>query len=232
MRTSKPTAALDRATEAPPRIPNWERGFASMSRPDARWDYAHETTVPDLPVHAAPLTHRRRIRQRRAFVTTVVVICLLAAFVAAAAIVSSLHNPTAATARPPAASTSEVSSSAVSRLHAATVAADVATVTARSKLDAISGIPTLTNVAAIINPYVSSLQRYVFILTGTVVPDPARSVVGGVDSLVSQDVQFLGTINGLPSLGLGTYLAEVGKRSTQLQMAFSEVQGELRTGTG
>ena len=40
---------------------------------------------------------------------------------------------------------------------------------------------------------------------------------------MKQDVQFLFTINGLPSLGLGAYLAEFGKRSTQLQMAFSEI---------
>jgi hypothetical protein len=208
----KPVWGADGATEAPPRIPNWEQGY--------------DTTVPDVPVHVAPLTRRRR-RRSRVFVAAVVLLCLLFAFVAVAAILSSRHNPNAATVRPPAASTSELS-----RVQEATNAADTATTTTRSKLAALSGIPTPTDVAAIVNPYVSALQRYETALTGITLPAAAQTTVGAVHSLVRQDVQFVSTIDGLPSLGLGTYLAEVGKRSTQLQMAFSEVQGELRTGTG
>jgi hypothetical protein len=225
----KPEWAPDRPTEGPPRIPNWESAFASTSRPDARWQRGDETTVPDAPVHVAPLTRRRR--RSRVFVVAVVLLCLLFAFVAVAAIRSSHHNPTAATLGPRAPSTSEVSSSEVARVELATYAADRATITTRSNLKAISGIPTLTNVAAIILPYVTSLQRYETALAGTVVPAAAQSTVGGVRSLVRQDLQFLGTLDGLPSVGLGTYLAEVGRRSTQLQMAFSEVVGDLRAAT-
>jgi hypothetical protein len=199
-----------------------------MSRPDAQWEDAHETTVPDVPVHAAPLTRRRRLRQSRAFVTACVLLCVIVAAVAAAAIVSSFHNPTVSSAGPRTTSTPEISTSGVSRVKTATDAADSATTAARSNLDAITGIPTTTNVAAIINPYVTSLQRYETTLSGTAVPAAARTGVDGVRSLVGQDVQFLTTINGLPSLGLGTYLAELGKRLTQLQTTFSEVQRELR----
>ena len=158
----------------------------------------------------------------------VVLLCLLFAYVAVAAILSSRHNPPAATAGPRAASPSEVS---VARMEAATVAADRATVTTRSKLDAIPGIPTLTNVAAVILPYVTSLERYETALTGTVVPAAAQTSVAGVRSLVAQDLQFLDTLDGLRSLGLGTYLAEVGKRSTQLQTVFGQVDRELHTAT-
>ena len=164
--------------------------------------------------------------------TTVVVGCLLVAALVAAVVVSWVHNPTAATVRTPAASTSGVPSAAVSRVQAATQAAGVATLLTRSKLDDISGIPTLANVTVIINPYVSSLQRYETALRGTTVPAGARSSVNGVRSLVQQDAQFLSTINGLPSLDLGAYLAEVSKRSTQLQMAFSAVEADLHTATG
>jgi hypothetical protein len=160
-------------------------------------------------------------------VTAFVLLCIIVAVVAAAAIVSSFHNPTVSSAGPRAASTPEISSSGVSRVKTATDAADSATTAARSKLDAITGIPTTTNVAAIINPYVTSLQRYETTLSGNAVPAAARTGVDSVRSLVSQDVPFLSTINGLPSLGLGTYLAELGKRFTQLQITFSEIQREL-----
>jgi hypothetical protein len=190
------------------------------------WEHDHETGVGDVPVHVAPLTRQRR--RSRVFVAAVVLLCLLFAYVAVAAILNSRHNPTAATGRPPAASPSEVS---VARVEAATVAADRATVTTRSKLEAIPGIPTPTNVAAVVLPYVTSLEDYETTLTGTVVPAAAQSSVADVRSLVGQDLQFLDTLDGLPSLGLGSYLAEVGKRSTQLQTVFGQVDRKLHTAT-
>jgi hypothetical protein len=216
----------DRTTEAPPRIPNWEHDVESTSRPDVPWEHDHETRIGDVPVHVVPLTGQRR--RSRVFVVAVVLLCLLFAYVAVAAILSSRHNPPAATAGPRAASPSEVS---IAQMEAATVAADRATVTTRSKLEAIPGIPTLTNVAAVILPYVTSLERYETALTGTVVPAAARTSVAGVRSLVAQDLQFLDTLDGLRSLGLGTYLAEVVKRSTQLQTVFGQVEGALHTAT-
>ena len=155
-------------------------------------------------------------------------VCLV---VAVAAVLSSRHSPTAPTGRSGAASPSEVSSSAVSRVEEATDAAGVAATAARSALNDIPGIPTLTNVAAIINPYVTSLQRYGATLAGNPVPGRAQTTIGGVRSLVRQDAQYLSTVNTLPSLDLGTYLAEVSRRSAQLQMAFSEVKGALHAPT-
>jgi len=224
----KPAAPLDSETESQPRIPNWERAFAS----DARWQGPDGTTPSDIPVHAPPHARRRRLPRSRAFVTVAVVLCFLVAIVAGAAIVSAFHNPTAPTANPGAAPNSEVPSPAVARVQAATDTAEAATTTARSTLNTVPGIPTLTNVSAIINPYVESLQHYQTTLTKTAVPAPAKTTVDSVRSLVRQDAQFLFTINVLPSLGLGAYLAEFGKRSTQLQLAFREIKGALDAATG
>ena len=100
LRTPKPTAPLDRTTDAPPRIPNWERGRASTAQSDARWEGAYETTPPDVPVHAPPHTPAADLRRSRAVVTMAVLLCFLAAVIAGAAIVSAFHNPTAPTVRP------------------------------------------------------------------------------------------------------------------------------------
>jgi phage-related minor tail protein len=103
--------------------------------------------------------------------------------------------------------------------------------TARSGLDAITGIPTPAKVAAAINPYVSSLQRYEMTLAGTAVPAAARTAAAGARTLVSQDVQFLSTLSGLAPLRLGSYLEQFGKNATQLQAVLSRLEGELRTAT-
>ena len=176
---SDPQAAAGRSECRPHRLgarPERRRrsriGTASvMSWPDARWEHASQTTLRRDPVHPAFRTRGRPRRRSRAFVTTVALACLVVVFVAVAVIMSSLHQSTPATAGPRAASTSAVSSSSVSRLQAATDTAAAATTTARSGLDAITGIPTPAKVAAVINPYVSSLQRYEMTLAGTAVPD-------------------------------------------------------------
>ena len=82
-----------------------------------------------------------------------------------------------------------------------------------------------------INPYVSSLQHYETTLAGTAVPTAARTAAAGAHTLVSQDVQFLGTINGLAPLRLGSYLEQFGKNATQLQADLSRLEAELRTAT-
>ena len=231
-RAAPKPAWADGKTDGPTARQKHRRGSRTGSRPPRRrrdptcgGKHDRETTVGDIPVHVAPLTGRRR--RSRVFVAAVVLLCLLFAFVAVAAILSSRHNPTAATAGPRATSPSEVSVARMERRPPLQPTA--ATVTTRSKLDAIPGIPTLTNVAAVILPYVTSLERYETALTGTVVPAAAQTSVAGVRSLVAQDLQFLDTLDGLPSLGLGTYLAEVGKRSTQLQTVFGQVEGTLHT---
>jgi hypothetical protein len=116
-------------------------------------------------------------------------------------------------------------------LQAGTNTAIAATTTTRSGLDAISGIPTPAEVAAVINPYVLSLQRYETTLAGTPLPTGTRTAAAGVRTLVSQDVQFLGTLKGLAPLRLGTYLEQFGKNATQLQAALSRLEGDLHTAT-
>jgi len=227
--------------DRPPPIPNWGRTSESMSWPDARWEHASETTLPRAPVHAAFRTRGRRRRRSRAFVTTVALVSLFVVFVAAAVIMSSLHRSTPSTAGPrvastpavstPAVSTPAVSTPAVSRLQAATDAATSATTTARSRLDAISGIPTPAKVASVINPYFSALQNYETALVGTAVPTTAKGAASAALTQVSQDVQFLGTLNGLAPVLLGSYLGQFGKNATQLQADLSRLEAELRTAT-
>jgi hypothetical protein len=161
-----------------------------------------------------------------------VVLCFAAAVVAGAAIVSAFHNPTTPAVHSGAAPNPEVPSPGVSRAEAATAKAEAATNTARSKLSAISGIPTLSNVAAIVNPYVEALQHYQTALTNTAVPASAKAAVDNIRSLAGQNARFLFTINVLPSLDLGAYLAEFSKRATQLQLDFREVRGALAAESG
>jgi hypothetical protein len=175
-------------------------------------------------------------------VTTVALASLVVVFVAVAVIMSSIHqstpagagrrvasNPAAAGRR--VASTPAVSSSVISQLRAATNTAALVTTATRSRLDAISGIPTLAKVAAVVNPYFSSLQNYETTLVGTAVPTTARGAATAALTQVSQDVQFLGTLNGLAPVLLGSYLEQFGKNATQLQADLSRLEAELRTAT-
>jgi hypothetical protein len=227
-----PVWAPEPERERPPPIPSWDRTSESMSWPDARWEHSSQTTLPRAPLHPAFRSRGRPRRPSRAFVTTVALASLCVVFVAVAVVVmSSLHQSTPATAGPRVASASAVSSSSASRLQAATDTTVAATTTTRSRLEAISGIPTPAKVAAVINPYVSSLQRYETTLTGTTVPTPARSAAASARTLVSLDVQYLMTIEGLAPLRLGSYLEQFGKNATQLQADLSRLEGELRTAT-
>ena len=227
----KVTAPLDPATEvAPLPIPNWDRN-PIMSWPDARWEHASQTTLPRDSVHPAFRTRGRPRRRSRAFVTTVALASLVVVFVAVAVVMSSLHHSTPATAGPRVPSTTQVSASSVSRLQSATDTAGAAITTTQSRLDAISGIPTLAKVAAVVHPYVLSLQRYETTLAGTAAPTAARTAATGVHTLVSRDLQFLSTIKGLAPLRLGSYLEQFGKNETQLQADLSRLEGELRTAT-
>ena len=163
--------------------------------------------------------------------TTVAIASLVVVFVAVAVIMSSLHQSTPAAAGRRVASTPAVSSSSISQLQAATNTAALVTTTTRSRLEAISGIPTPAKVAAVINPYFSALQNYETALVGTAVPTMAQGAATAALTQVSQDVQFLGTLNGLAPVLLGSYLDQFGKNATQLQADLSRLEGELRTAT-
>ncbi len=115
-------------------------------------------------------------------------------------------------------------------MQTATRAADGATTAARSKLDTMTGFPTVTKVAPVINPYVASLQDYKTVLARTHAPTAARRAAVTAAALVTSDVQFLSTINGLPSLRLGAYFEQFGRDATQLQNALGTLEGELSPG--
>jgi len=214
----------------PPRpIPNWDGTSVSMSWPDARWEHASKTTLPRARVHPAFRARHRRRRRSRAIVTTVALASLFVVFAAVAIIMSSLHHSAPAPAGPRVTSTSAASSSSVSRMRAATDAAAAATTTTRSRLDAIPGIPTPAQVAAVINPYVTSLQRYETTLSGTAVPIRARTVAARARTLIRQDARFLSTINGLAPLRLGSYLDEFDQNATLLLADLGSLEQDLRT---
>ena len=165
--------------------------------------------------------------------TTVVLACLLVAFVTVAAVLASLHNPTIATPdRPGAASTSVASPLVVSRLQAATAAAVTATRTLRSQLDQISGIPTLPRSPPWSTPMWGRCSTTRAVPQTSSVPAAAKTSADTARSLVNQDVEFLGTINGVTSLELGSYLEQFGQISTICTRALGTFQGELHSSTG
>ena len=58
-------------------------------------------------------------------------------------------------------------------------------------------------------------------------PTAARTAALSAVVQVTQDLQFLGTVNGLPSLQLGTYLRQFFSDSAQLQTTLSNLLGKL-----
>jgi hypothetical protein len=167
----------------------------------------------------------------------IVLTVLVVVFVAVAAVVASIHqSPSRPT--PPAAgrsgthattqATIPVDRAGVAQVESATAAADRATTAARTKLHALTGFPTPTTVAAVINPYVRSLRRYRTVLaSATTLPVSAQGAAAIVGALVTRDVKDLNTINGLPSIDLGTYLDAFGLNAGQLQEAFGTLRIRL-----
>jgi hypothetical protein len=228
MVTPKMATLPEPAAEAvPPRIPNWERSSVSVpaSWPDARWEHAGETAPPHRPVHA----HGRQSRRTRATTTAIVLASLVAVFVAVTIVMVLLHHSTNATTG--ATHTAPVTSSHSTHVVAATKTADGVTSTTRSELHALKGIPTLVTVAALINPYVTSLQQYAAVLSGAHVSAKARTAAAQALALARQDVQFLSSINGLPSIRLGSYLEQFGKDAAQFQKALGTLEHDLGAST-
>ena len=114
------------------------------------------------------------------------------------------HHPTTPTtaaggaqaqATPPSSSSSDTA-----RIQTATDALDSATTSATVGLSSLPTFPTPSNVEKVINPYMSSLQLYGTLLSGSTVPAPARSAASSAEAQVRQDLQFLDTIDALPPL--------------------------------
>jgi hypothetical protein len=116
-----------------------------------------------------------------------------------------------------------------SQLQSATDAVDSATTGARAALDSPSGFPTPGTVAAVVNPYIASLQLYEAFMSGAAVPEAARPAADTAEGQVRQDVSFLQTVNGLPSIHLGTFLQQFSTDTTQLQSSLTTLEQDLRT---
>jgi hypothetical protein len=214
----------------PPPIPNWESASTPALWPDAPYEQANSTTRPPRPVHSVEETHRRHSRRSRAFMTTAVLASLFVVFVVVMVVMVLLHH----SASPPAgkASTTTVIAPETARLQTATTVMDTNASTARSALHSLDGIPTTVMVAAVINPYVSTLQHYQTVLSGTKVPAAAQGAAAKVRALLSRDVQSLATIDGLPPLRLGSYLEKFGPGVTQLQKDLGTLEHALGARTG
>jgi len=167
-------------------------------------------------------------QRSRTFTTSVVLAGLLVVFVAVTAILVLLHHSTnaPATTAPKAAVAAPAA-----RLQTATQAVDFDTSNTRATLDSLRGIPTPVKVASVINPFVSALQYYQFVLNGAEVPNNARAAALKVRASVSRDVDSLSTINGLTPFALGSYLEKFGTGTAQLQKELGTLERALRTST-
>ena len=131
--------------------------------------------------------------------------------------------------QPPAATTSPVSSGAqLSHLESAISDVQSASSGAQAGLTSLAGFPTPQRVAAVVNPYVDSLQLYQNVAAGVTVPTEARSAFASANDQVAQDITFLKGINGLPPVQLGSFIDEFLAHSTQLQATLDRLQQDLQ----
>lgn len=155
---------------------------------------------------------------------------LFVVFLAVTVVMVLLHHSTPAPART--AAKAAVVTPDTGRLQAATKTLNSRTNTTDLALHSLAGIPTPSMVAAVINPYVSSLRHYQSVLSGTEVPSAARGAAAQVRASLSGDVRSLATINGLPPISLGTYLRAFGPDAGQLQKALGTLKRALQGHSG
>jgi hypothetical protein len=194
-------------------------------------EFADDAARQWSPTHVRTRTHQDRRGRSRVFTATFVLACLvLVALVAALAIRSFHHGAPAA--NPPAPNASRAAAAPdTARIEAATGAVDSATAEARAGIAAMTSFPTPASVATIINPYISSLQLYETVLSGTKVPPSSTAAVARAGAQARQDLTFLDTIHGLPPVQLGAYLGEVGTETAQLESTLNGLQQSLRPPT-
>jgi preprotein translocase subunit SecG len=211
--TPKVAALARPADEAVPRpIPNWDGAPVPAQWPEARLEHANSSTRPPRHVHSVEEAHRQHSRRSRAFMTTAVLASLFVVFVVVMVVTVLLHHSD----NPPAGTASAVSPE-TARLQAATKSMSSKASAARAALYSLNGIPTTVNVAAVIDPYVSSLRRYESVLSGSEVPTSARGAAATVRALLARQAPSLATIDGLPALRLGSYLEGFVPGVTHLQ---------------
>ncbi len=226
-----PFPAWEPITEVPPpKIPNWEAP-ATSAQAEANWEHSVDPSFrPGIP-HAHTPGQRPSRRPSRTVIIVAAVACLLVAVLAATAILTSLHHSTA-NPGPSGATTPKVSPApGTNRVGVATAAALTATREAQHGLLSVKGFPTVKKVAAVINPYMSSLQDYKHFLSGLSVPPAALGAERVAAAEVNGDLAFLSTINGLESLHLGTWLVQFGSNTVDLQTALSTFEQVLHVPT-
>jgi hypothetical protein len=189
-----------------------------------------ETARPRGPVHARTRKTAAQPGRSKVFMATVVLAGAFLAFVGADAIMHSLHGTTAATTPPPAGTAPLASASPeAARIQSATDEVDSATTSAQAGLASLPGFPTPSNVAGIVNPYVTSLRLYLTYMSGASVPAAAQAEAGAAETEVRQDVTFFSTVDGLPPIRLGSFLNKFAADQTRLQATLTTLEQDLGT---
>jgi hypothetical protein len=213
----------------PPPIPNWERASVSAPWPEVPREHPNWTRRPPRLVDSVEETHQQHGRRSRALITTAVLASLFVVFVVVMVVMVLLHHSDNSPAGR--ASTAATVSRETARLQAATTAMNRDGTAAHSALLSLKAIPTTVQVAAVINPYASSLRHYQTVLSGAHVPTSSRGAAANVRALLSGEVRFLPTIDGLPPLRLGAYLEQFGSDLTHLQKDLGALEHALRART-
>lgn len=223
-------------------------GWTLATPPEGVEAVAPLAAIPDLDLaddHPADLDTddpeaQSPKKRSRVFKATVVAACLLLVAVIAVVAGRALHHATTPSAPPshataPPASTGGTSSSTAgstaaadaARIRAATQAVNSATTAANVGITSLASFPTPTNVEAVINPYISSLQLFGTFLSGTKIPAAAQPAAASAQAQLQQDLTFLDTIDGLPPAQLGAFLEQFVTNTTHLQTTLTTLDQKL-----
>jgi hypothetical protein len=224
-------ATLPKPTEVEPRrMPNWDGARGANELPDARWEHATPPPPRRQPERPpAKVSSPERPARDKAFTVKAALAALLVVFLTVTVVMVLLrHSGTTPTQSAPAV---VVAPSDVARVQASTRELNAETAATRTALHQLPGIPTPLNVGAVINPYVASLQSYGTFLTTARLPGGPRTAAALTHALVTQDLQHLETINGLPALKLGSYLEQFTQDAARFQGALDSLQQSLADST-
>lgn len=222
-------ATLPKPTEVEPRrMPNWDGGANEL--PDARWEHATPPPPRRQPERPpAEVSSPERPARDKAFTVKAALAALLVVFLTVAVVMVLLrHSGTTPTRS---AQVVVAAPSDVARAQASTRELNAETDATRAALHQLPGIPTPLNVGAVINPYVESLRSYGTFLATAKLPGGPRPAAALTQTLVTQDLQHLETINGLPALRLGSYLEQFTLDAARFQAALDSLQQSLAGAT-
>ena len=188
-----------------------------------------ETRLTDASDPSVP-PHSRRL-ERRLHGTRRVRRAPLAALVAVAALalgglvwwVASPSSPTAAPA----------AHSSVAATRAVQGATDLVTSAGSNMSLGMAGLktlPTVASVSAVVDPYLTALQRYQASLSGAVLAGSAATWRRAVLSQVQQLVGLLQSLGTTPSGQLGTWISGFYLQTAELQNSVEGLQSALSAG--